>query len=345
MAGKMKTQCFATIAIPNEYYLKMTFETEIGDDILHAKRLLDSDHIVAIPTETVYGLAANAFSEIAVNKVYEAKKRPSANPLIVHVGSKDQIYELTQAVNDKARLLIEKFMPGPITLLLPKKKSIPEIVTSGLPEVAIRIPAHSTTAALLEQLDYPLAAPSANPFGYISPTTAKHVYDQLKSKVPYVLDGGQCKAGIESTIIGFRNGIPAVFRLGSITVADIENIVGKVIINSNSNLSVAPGMLKTHYSPTTPLVLADDSDEFLKDYDGKRIGLITYDTYSTHLPRKQQIVLVQSSNLSEIAYNLYSAMHRMDAAGYDVIIVTKLPDDGIGKSVNDRLVRASASKK
>ena len=319
----------------------MTFKTEIGTDILRAKQFLDKEEIVAIPTETVYGLAANAFSENAINKVYVAKMRPTNNPLIVHVAGEEWIYQLATEVNEKAELLIEKFMPGPLTLLLPKKKLVPDIVTSGLPDVAIRFPNHPTAKKLLSQLDYPLAAPSANPFGYISPTTAQHVYNQMNNKIPFILDGGQCSAGIESTIIGFKNNLPVIYRLGSITLSEIEAVVGKVIINSNTKDILAPGMLKKHYSPSTPLLLTEEIDEAMKKYNGKNIGLITYDSYSPLLPDEQQIVLGKSTNLGQVAHNLYAAMHTIDAVGYDIIIVKKLPDGGMGKSINDRLTRAS----
>lgn len=319
----------------------MIFRTETGTDILRAKQLLDKEEIVAIPTETVYGLAANAFSEKAINKVYHAKDRPTTNPLIIHVASKNWIYEVANEINEKAELLIQKFMPGPLTLLLPKKTFVPDIVTSGLPNVAIRFPAHPVANKLLELLDYPLAAPSANPFGFISPTTAEHVYSQMSGKIPFILDGGKCTAGIESTIIGFKNEMPVIYRLGSITISEIEDVVGTVTINSDTTKTLAPGMLKKHYSPRTPLLLAQNVEQALNRYVGKKIGLLTYNSYSPQLQEQHQIVLGKTTNMSVIAYNLYSAMHTMDNAGYDLIIVNKLPDEGIGKSINDRLTRAS----
>ncbi len=320
----------------------MIFNTETGTDILLAKHYLDKEDIVAIPTETVYGLAANIFSEPAIKKVYSAKKRPATNPLIIHIANKEWIYELAEDVNEQAKLLIDNFMPGPLTILLPKKKLIPDMVTSGLPNVAIRLPAHPIANNLLKQLDYPLAAPSANPFGYISPTTAQHVYDQMGGKIPYILDGGKCKAGIESTIIGFKEHETVVYRLGSITIAELEAVVGKVILNSNTKDIVAPGMLKKHYSPRTPLLLTQNIEDALTQYTGKKIGLLTYDSYSQLLPYEHQIILGETKNMSLIAHNLYSAMHIMDAAGYDIIIVKRLPDEGIGRSINDRLNRASS---
>jgi len=319
----------------------MIFKTNIGTDISVARQFLDEEEIVAIPTETVYGLAANAFSEKAINKVYYAKKRPTTNPLIIHVASKNWIYEVTNEINEKAELLIEKFMPGPLTLLLPKKKFVPDIVTSGLPNVAIRFPTHPVANKLLQLLDYPLAAPSANPFGFISPTTTEHVYSQMSGKIPYILDGGKCTAGIESTIVGFKNEMPVIYRLGSITISEIEDVVGPATINSDTTKTYAPGMLKKHYSPRTPLLLTENVDEALNKYNCKNIGLLTYDHFSPQLQDKHQIVLGKSTNMSLIAHNLYSAMHTMDASGYDLIIVKKLPDEGIGKSINDRLTRAS----
>lgn len=320
----------------------MKFDTQIGNDISVAKQLLDNEEIVAIPTETVYGLAANAFSEKAIRKVYETKNRPQNNPLIVHVGSKEKLYQLTKNISDKASLLIDHFMPGPLTILLPKNELIGDFVTSGLPEVAIRIPAHPLTAALLSVTDYPLAAPSANPFGYISPTNAVHVFEQMQSKIPYILDGGQCNRGIESTIIGFRNGVPVLYRAGSVTVDAIESLIGQVTLNTDTRKKVAPGMFKKHYSPHTPLIVTEDVAVVMAENEGKKIGIITHNDYQPGYPTQHQIILGKSGNMAEVAHNLYSAMHKMDASGYDLIIVKKLPEADLGIAINEKLERAAA---
>lgn len=319
----------------------MNYDTRIGTDSSVAKHLLDNEEIVAIPTETVYGLAANAFSEKAVKKVYEAKKRPANNPLIVHVSSKERLQELTKDINDKAAILIDNFMPGPLTILLPKNELIPDFVTSGLPDVAIRIPAHPLTAKLLSLLDYPLAAPSANPFGYISPTNALHVFEQMNSKIPYILDGGQCNKGIESTIVGFKQGDVVVYRAGSVTIGAIESLVGKVTLNTDTEKVVAPGMFRKHYSPHTPLIVTDDLGEAIAANKERKIGIITYDYYHTDYPTDHQILLGKSVHMAEVAQNLYSALHKMDASCFDLIIVKKLPETDLGIAINEKLYRAA----
>jgi L-threonylcarbamoyladenylate synthase len=232
-------------------------------------------------------------------------------------------------------------MPGPLTLLLPKNELIPDFVTSGLPDVAIRIPAHPVTAKLLSLLNYPVAAPSANPFGYISPTNALHVFEQMNSKIPYILDGGQCNEGIESTIVGFKQGAVVVYRAGSVTIGAIESLIGKVTLNTDTRKVVAPGMFRKHYSPHTPLIVTDDLDEAVAGNTGKKIGFITYDSYHPDYPTDHQILLGRSVRMTEVAHNLYSAMHKMDASGFDLIIVKKLPETDLGIAINEKLYRAA----
>ena len=206
---------------------------EIGKDIQKAKDFLEKDELVAIPTETVYGLAANALNPIAVAKIFEAKERPTFDPLIVHTHSLQEVYKFVTNIHPALLKLAEAFWPGPLTLLLPKKEIIPSLVTSGLDRVGVRVPNHSLTLDLLSQLNFPLAAPSANPFGYISPTTAMHVEKQLGTKIPYILDGGSCEVGLESTIVGEENGEIIIYRLGGLSVDEIETIVGKVSMQLN----------------------------------------------------------------------------------------------------------------
>jgi L-threonylcarbamoyladenylate synthase len=303
--------------------------SKIGIDIEKAKQILQQGGLVAIPTETVYGLAANALNKDAVLKIFEAKNRPHFDPLIVHTDSLGKVKQFVSEFPEWAEKLAKAFWPGPLTLLLPKNNLIPDLVTSGLPQVAVRIPNHHLTLKLLKSLDFPLAAPSANPFGYVSPTKAEHVAAQLEDNVGYILDGGSCEIGLESTIVGFEDGKITVYRLGGLALEDIEKIVGKVEVRINqSSNPKAPGMLKSHYAPKKPLFIGD-ADTFLKENKGKKIGIISLEKLSP------------SKNLKEAAHKLFSALRDLDESDVDVIIAEKFPEDFLGRAINDRLQRAS----
>ncbi|MCS6796546.1 MAG: L-threonylcarbamoyladenylate synthase, partial [Raineya sp.] len=207
----------------------------ISTDIDLAEKLLRNNQLVAIPTETVYGLAGNAFSEEAVAQIFAVKNRPTFDPLIVHSDSLEKIKNFVSDFPEKAMILAQKFWAGSLTLLLPKKSIIPDLVTAGLPTVAVRIPKHPLTLQLLQRLDFPLAAPSANPFGYISPTTAHHVAEQLGEKIPLILDGGICSVGVESTIVGFEGDKAIIYRLGGISVESIQETIGEVEVKTHSS--------------------------------------------------------------------------------------------------------------
>lgn len=316
---------------------------EIGIDIKKAKSLLEQGELVAIPTETVYGLAANALDPTSVTKIFVAKERPTFDPLIVHVASVEQAIELTASMPDKARVLTNKFWPGPLTVVLPKKLVIPDIVTSGLNTVAIRCPNHDLTKQLLSSLDFPLAAPSANPFGYISPTTAQHVNDQLGNKIKYILDGGACKIGLESTIVGFENNEVVLYRRGSVSEEEIMNLVGpvKTRLVSNSN-PTAPGQLEMHYAPRKTILLGD-IDKLEKNIKDKKVGFLRFQHQGS--PQKDALYLSKSGNLEEAARNLFAFLRQLDQMDVDLILAEMVPDVGIGKAINDRLIRAAASKK
>jgi L-threonylcarbamoyladenylate synthase len=310
----------------------------IGTDINVAAQLLNEGKLVAIPTETVYGLAANALDAKAVIKIFEAKNRPTFDPLIVHTYSISEIEKWVTHFPEKAKILAEKFWPGPLTLLLNKKDVIPDVVTSGLNTVGIRIPNHFLTIELLKKLNFPLAAPSANPFGYVSPTCAKHVYDQLGDKVEYILDGNACKVGIESTIIGFENERPTVYRLGGLSIEEIENCIGKVNIElNNSSNPQSPGMLKSHYAPLKKLVYGN-IEELIEKYKNKKIGIISfYKKFPCY-----NIVLSPEKSITKAAENFFSAIRIMDANDEVEIIICELfPEEGLGRALNDRLKRAS----
>jgi L-threonylcarbamoyladenylate synthase len=322
--------------------------TIIGNDIKKAGQYLMNGELVAIPTETVYGLAGNALDENAVVKIFEAKNRPAFNPLIVHVANWLSAERYVENIPVKATLLAEKFTPGPLTFLLPKKNTIPDIVTAGSRQVAIRIPNHPLTLDLLESLDFPLAAPSANPFGYISPTTAAHVLEGLSGKIPYILDGGAANIGLESTIIGFdEQQRVLLYRSGGISAEQIEQLLKEKITAAISAPQTNPatsGQLKSHYAPHTPLYRGDIA--VLKErFAGKKIATISFYKQFDGINADRQFVLSKSGSLAEAAKNLFTVLRQTDKLNVDVILAEIFPDEGIGRAINDRLGKAQAENK
>lgn len=316
----------------------------ISKDIQKAISLLENEELVAIPTETVYGLAGNIFSEKAIKNIFSTKKRPFFNPLIVHISSVDDLKTIVSEIPEKAKLLAKTFWPGSMTLVLKKRNNIPEIITAGKNTVAVRVPNHPTTLALLKQLPFPLAAPSANPFNNISPTKPEHVERYFKNNINMVLDGGTCKNGIESTIIGFENDEPIVYRLGALALEEIETVIGKVLVkNKKEENPDAPGMLKKHYSPLTITILTDDILSEIQNNSTKKIGVLTLNTSFKNEKITSEIILSETNNLKEATSKLYDALHQLDHQNLDVIIVEKMPDFGLGKSMNDRLQRAASN--
>lgn len=315
---------------------------EIGKDISKAKHLLKEGKLVAIPTETVYGLAGNAFNQDAVASIFSVKNRPSFDPLIVHVASYGQALRLTKNVPELAEALAAKFWPGPLTLLLKRKKKIADLVTAGLDTVGIRLPDQALTRKLINSLDFPLVAPSANPFGYVSPTSPKHVNDQLGDKIDYILDGGECRVGIESTIIGFENNETTIHRLGGISTEEIKKIVGDLVVkNHSSSNPLAPGMLESHYSPTKPIYLGNIS-ELLKEYGNKKVGILSFEQKDS-IPSVNK-VLAPDGNIKTAAKNLFGHLRWLDEQDIDIIIAELVPSRELGLAINDRLQRAAAKK-
>lgn len=318
-------------------------KTEIGKQVDRAVALLTAGELVSIPTETVYGLAANALNPTAVFNIFKVKERPSFDPLIVHIPKVDVLELYAHSVSRIAYDLAMTFWPGPLTLILPRKSNIPDLVCSGLDTVGLRQPSHSLTLELLNQLDFPLAAPSANPFGYISPTTAQHVFDQLHGKLPYILDGGPCRVGLESTIVGFEGDDVFIYRLGGLTLEEIRKIAPhcQLKLNTSSN-PVAPGMLKSHYAPQHPFFIGDIS-KLIEQFSGKRIGVLSLEkNYLDIESVKVNEILSKDGNLDEAAVKLFSAMRVLDASSLDVIIGELVPDEGMGRAINDRLNRAAS---
>ncbi|MEO1053045.1 MAG: L-threonylcarbamoyladenylate synthase [Bacteroidota bacterium] len=314
---------------------------EIGQDIGKARAILERSGLVAIPTETVYGLAGNALNPEAIARIFKVKNRPTFDPLIVHADSLSKVEEFVEEIPEKALLLAERFWPGPLTLLLNKKKKIPDLVTSGMKRVAVRIPAHPITLKLLENLTFPLAAPSANPFGYISPTKVEHVRDQLGNKIEYILDGGNAEIGIESTIIGFENGVPFVYRLGGISLEKIQSVIGKVEVHEHSTSDPrAPGMLKSHYAPKKKVILGN-IDDMINEYPADDIGILSFKDVYFEIEDDRQITLSESGDLTVAAKNLFSALRKLDKLPIKIILAEKVPDHGLGRAINDRLKRAA----
>jgi len=312
-------------------------ETEIGTDISKARELLLKGEIVAIPTETVYGLAANALKADAVAKIFEAKNRPTFDPLILHIGSSKQLESIAAEIPARAVDMAKTFWPGPLTVILKKKDTVPDLVTAGMDTVGIRMPRHPMTLDLLESLDFPLAAPSANPFGYISPTSAEHVYKQMKGKIPYILDGGPCTIGLESTIVDLSEDDPKILRKGGIPIEKIEKLIGTVSVNEQSSSNPkAPGMLDSHYAPQIPMVLGS-IPELLKNYSDKEIRVLGFKSTYGH----KGYALSTLGDLTEAAQNLFAFLRELDSEKADIILADLVPDQGIGRAINDRLKRAS----
>lgn len=324
-------------AIPND--------VPLGGDVERAAAILRAGGIVAMPTETVYGLAANAFDPRAVARVFEAKRRPSFDPLIVHVQAPEELRRVATEIPPAVQALAARFWPGPLTVVLPKQPGVPDLVTSGLPTVAVRMPDHPLALALIRAAGVPLAAPSANPFGYISPTTAEHVRRQLGNAVDYILDGGPCRVGVESTIVAWRDGEPVLLRAGGLPVEEIEHVlgpVGRVRATAAPGRPEAPGQLEQHYAPRTPLRLLTDAEA--PTAVGAKLGWIGLRAPEepgryTHLEE-----LSKRDDLRDAAAALFAAMHRLDAAGLDAIEARLVPESGLGRAINDRLRRAAAAR-
>ena len=288
----------------------------IGVDINEAKSILERGDLVAIPTETVYGLAGNALDVDAVAKIFKTKNRPTFDPLIVHVDSFERLSEFTEELPKKAVQLTSVFWPGPLTILLKKKAIISDLVT--------------------------LAAPSANPFGYISPTSAQHVQQQLGDKIDYILDGGDCGVGVESTIVSFENELPVVLRLGGISIEEIEGVIGKVEVNSHSSSQPkAPGMLKSHYAPKKRIIAIDALNSETDDLS--TFGFLGFSKLDYRFKAENQILLSETESLSEAAKNLFGSLRTLDEnPSINTIVVSYVPEKGLGRAINDRLRRATA---
>ena len=309
-----------------------------NDEIAHAAELLRNGKLVAFPTETVYGLGANALDTIAVTRIFEVKGRPSTSPVIVHVSDFGMVASVAASWPEKARILAENFWPGPLTLVLPKTPAVPDIVTAGLPTVGVRMPAHPVALALIAAAQVPVAAPSANRFGQISPTIAEHVRQGLGDSVDLILDGGPCTVGIESTVLSLVDDAPILLRPGGISRQQIEAVIGEIASAepAREGAHPSPGMHPRHYSPRTPLFLVWDGHVPAK-------GTGAYLQFGR--PPRESVgeVIVMPNNAADYATRLYSVLHALDAHGYDWIAVDTPGSGAEWEAVLDRLHRAASS--
>ena len=308
--------------------------------VSEAARLLKEGEVVAIPTETVYGLAGNAFEPKALAKIFAAKERPTFDPLIVHIADIDQLAEIAKDIPDEAYKLAEAYWPGPMTIILPKKDCIPDLCTSGLPSVAVRFPSHPVAQAIIKESGLPLAAPSANLFKHVSPTTAEHVAAQLADRIAGIVDGGACSVGVESSIISLAGETPTVLRPGAITPEMFSKVIGNVTVKESTSkpgqAMQAPGQCDTHYRPQVPLYFGEIPEGYKLP---ARTVRIAFGKQAGAIPAT--VNLSESGDMTEATSKLYAYMHDLDKPEYDLILVDPIPNTGVGMALNDRLKRAS----
>ena len=310
--------------------------------IATAAALLRAGEVVAFPTETVYGLGADALNEHAVAQVFAIKNRPHFDPLIVHVPDKDAVASYATDIDERAVALMAHFWPGPLTLVLRKRSNIPDLVTAGLDTVAIRVPAHPVALALLRAAQVPVAAPSANPFGYVSPTTALHVQKLLGNAIPLILDGGPCTVGVESTVCALTEAQAVILRPGGVPVESIEAVIGPVAFASPTQADArSPGTLLSHYAPHVTLRLLAPGEPIPHVAENERIGLLLFKPRPHVAGYAVTEVLSPRGNLTEAAAHLFAALRRLDAARLDLVVVEPVPEHGLGRAIMDRLRRAA----
>ncbi len=311
------------------------------ENIRLAASVIREGGLVAFPTETVYGLGADALNPRAVAKIYEAKGRPRFDPLIVHVASREEVLRLVEEVPEEARILMERFWPGPLTLVLPRRDTVPPITTAGLPTVAVRMPAHPVALKLIRYSGVPIAAPSANPFGYVSPTTARQVAETLGDRVDVILDAGRTRIGVESTIVMLTEGKAYLLRPGGLPVEEIERAIGKEVRPYSGGEVLSPGTLKRHYSPRTRLVILKSWEDYYRLRGRYRRVLLLLPSPAYGVEGEVRF-LSESGDLGEVAANLFSILYEADRSGYDVIAVMPVPEEGLGRAIMNRLRKAAA---
>ena len=313
---------------------------DIGTDIYKAKEILSAGGLVAIPTETVYGLGADGLNPTAVTKIFEAKKRPSFNPLILHIASIKQLHDLVYIESEKVKKLVKAFWPGPLTLVLPKKEIVPDIVTAGNSTVAVRMPKHPVALELIEASGKPIAAPSANTFGFLSPTTAEHVEKQLGNKVNLILDGGKSDVGVESTIIEVYEDKIYLLRPGGIAAEQIEEVCDKIEVKPvDLNSPNAPGQLFHHYAPKVPIKFISELTE--KELEEKKLAGLFFKDNKSSMKFEHFEILSPNGDLREAAANLFHHLHALEILDVDLIVVEPVKEENLGIAIMDRLRKAT----
>ena len=326
-------------------------------EIKKQAKLLKEGNTVIFPTETVYGLGANALDENAVKKIYEAKGRPSDNPLIVHISSKEEVYKLANDISDKAKVLMSKFWPGPLTMIFKKKDIVPQRTSGGLDTVAIRMPSHKIARELIKQAGIPIAAPSANISGRPSPTKGEHVCAEMNGRVSGIVVGGDCNFGLESTVIDMTMDIPMILRPGSVTKEQLEVEIGQVLIdpsleNKEDVLKAkAPGMKYTHYSPNGDVFIVTGKDDLviekinnLIEENNKKDIKSGVMCLSKNKDKYEGEVIELGNTLEEVASNLFNVLIEMDNRKIDIIYTEAFPNDGVGRAIMNRLMKSAGYK-
>lgn len=311
----------------------------VGTDIQKAAEIIRNGGLVAFPTETVYGLGANALNTMAVAKIFEVKERPTFDPLIVHIADIEKIAELANNQDNRVYYLAEKFWPGPLTIVLPKKEIIGDIVTSGLASVGLRMPNNTIALELIKNAHCPIAAPSANKFGRISPTTAYHVAKQ-NMKIDYIIDGGKTTVGIESTVVTLVDDGFVILRNGFVTEDDLLKIVPKSkILNKQDISKLSPGNIQWHYSPSKPLYIAQN---LTKNVDKSKSAFVAFSKESV-IDSNYKIIeyLTQNGNLKEAAVNFFAILHKLEEADVECIVIEPVPETSIGKAIMERMRKAA----
>jgi len=308
------------------------------DQIEHAAEAIREGKIVAFPTETVYCLGADVYNRAAVEKIFDAKKRPKYDPLIIHISDRDQLPPLVDYIPPKAEALIERFWPGGLTLVLQRRHTYHDIITAGMEGVSVRLPSNETARALIRLAKTPIAVAAANSFGNVSPTTAQHVRDDLGDAVEIILDDGPCTIGIETTIISFLEDKPLKLRPGAVVLEEIEKVIGPVRRSLPPGYaSFFPGMSDHHYTRRNVMMFMDEVKQFPKELE---IGLLSFRPIDDTSPFSAVEVLSPDGDLREAARNLFSALRRLDTADMDLIVAQRVPEVGLGIVINDRLARA-----
>jgi L-threonylcarbamoyladenylate synthase len=331
---------------------KLVDNLQVYPQIIQSAQMLRNNEAVAFPTETVYGLGANAKSDEAVEKIFKAKGRPSDNPLIVHIASVAQLTEMVKEIPEKADKLINVFWPGPLTLIFKKKPGVlSELVTAGLDTVAVRMPDHPVASSLIRESGLPIAAPSANTSGRPSPTTAGHVKEDLAGKISAIVDGGATGVGLESTVLDCTEETPVILRPGGVTREEIEAVIGEVkvdtALNNRESAPKSPGMKYTHYAPQAPFILVDGSLSFLqglideKKSQGLKVGIFAAKEHETDIKADFIIAPGTSSDLYTVATGLYDTLRKFDELAVDIIFGEVFPSTGIGEAVMNRLLKAA----